>query len=245
MELKLKQALQNLGVERSTATAKRIADELGVNWSAGAGVVFQAIIDDFERVPGNIGGSRDDEESVIRKWLLKYQGGENSRASLRTSNPPGTVADPIIEEIVGSRISRLSAKDLNKITYAHRLSMSAENILGLLLEEYLAVNLQDYDWFCAWGETVKSVDFVHKDGRLLQIKNRSNSENSSSSTVRQGTKIEKWFRIKADRIEYMWNGLNEICGTTHLSESSFTSFVRKTLTENPGCLAVEESSPWS
>jgi hypothetical protein len=123
--------------------------------------------------------------------------------------------------------------------------MSAENILGLMLEEYLAVSLEFHGWHCAWGETVKSVDFVHEDGRLLQVKNRSNSENSSSSTVRNGTQIEKWFRIKADRIEYMWSSLNEICGTIELSEDSFVDFVQTTLKNNPACLSVEQENPWA
>jgi hypothetical protein len=79
---------------------------------------------------------------------------------------------------------------------------------------------------------------------LLQIKNRSNSENSSSSTVRVGTEIEKWFRIKADRIEYMWEKLNDICGTTELSEESFVIFVQKTISDNPKCLAIEPDNPW-
>ncbi len=242
--LKLKEAIKNLGAVQSVATAMRIAEENNILWNNGAAFVFHAIASDIERVPGNIGGNKDDENSVIKKWLLKYEGGKRGRASNRVSNLPGTVADPIIEEIIGARIHALSNEDLNKITYAHRLGMSAENILGLILEEYLSENLQEFGWHCAWGETVKSVDFVHEDGRLLQIKNRSNSENSSSSAVRHGTEIEKWFRIKADRIEYMWESLNEICGTTNLSEESFVQFVRETISSNPNCLAVEPSNPW-
>lgn len=122
--------------------------------------------------------------------------------------------------------------------------MSAENILGLILEEYLYVNLRQFGWHCAWGETVKSVDFIHESGRLLQIKNRSNSENSSSSAVRNGTEIEKWFRIRADTGQYMWAGLNNICGTTHLSEQEFSNFVRATISSNPDCLAIEPHNPW-
>jgi len=243
--LKLKKAIQNLGPDQSVVRAARISQETGISWGDGASFVFQAIANDTERVPGNIGGKSDDENSAIKKWLLKYQGGRNGRASNRISNLPGTVADPIIEEIIGARIEDLDSNELNKITYAHRLGMSAENILGLILEEYLSENLQEFGWHCAWGETVKSVDFVHEDGRLLQIKNRSNSENSSSSVVRHGTEIEKWFRIKADRIEYMWESLNQICGTTNLSEESFVLFVRETISSNPDCLAVEPNNPWS
>ena len=45
--------------------------------------------------------------------------------------------------------------------------MSAENILGILLEEFLFEKLSPAGWAMAWGETVKHVDFCHKDGRLL------------------------------------------------------------------------------
>ncbi|WP_369856481.1 SinI family restriction endonuclease [Candidatus Thalassolituus haligoni] len=243
--MKLQHAIEKLGAKKSIATASQIAEDLNIRWDGGVAVVFSAIAGDLERVPRNIGGKNDNESSAIRKWLLKYQAGKDGRASQRKSNLPGTVSDPVIEKIIGSRISGLTEKDLNKIQYAHRLAMSAENILGLMLEEYLAVSLEFHGWHCAWGETVKSVDFVHEDGRLLQVKNRSNSENSSSSTVRNGTQIEKWFRIKADRIEYMWSSLNEICGTIELSEDSFVDFVQTTLKNNPACLSVEQENPWA
>ena len=242
--MKLKDAIKNLGAESAINLAEEISDSEDIDWEGGAKFVFSVIASDLERVPGNIGGKSDSEKDVIKKWLIKYQSGFNGRASQRISNPPGTVADPIIEKIIGSRLDNLSDKDLEKITYAHRLGMSAENILGLILEEYLSENLIGYGWHCAWGETVKSVDFVHENGSLLQIKNRSNSENSSSSAVRDGTEIEKWYRIKADRVEYMWPQLNRICGTTNLSEDRFVDFVQRTLRSNPGCLAVEDENPW-
>jgi hypothetical protein len=242
--MKLKDAIKNLGTESALNFAKEIFDSEGIDWEGGAKFVFSVIANDLERVPGNIGCKNDSEKDVIKKWLVKYQGGFNGRASQRTSNPPGTVTDPIIEKIIVSRLENLSDEDLKKIKYAHRLGMSAENILGLILEEYLSENLIEYGWHCAWGGTVKSVDFVHENGSLLQIKNRSNSENSSSSTVRDGTEIKKWYRIKADRVEYMWPQLNEICGTTNLSEDSFVDFVQRTLTSNPDCLAVEDENPW-
>jgi hypothetical protein len=242
--LKLKEAIENLGIETAIVVAEEIARSEGIDWESGARFVFFVIANDLERVPRNIGGKNDSERDVIRKWLLKYQGGLNGRASKRVSKPPRTVADPIIEKIIGSRLDNLTNEDLNKITYAHRLGMSAENILGLILEEYLANNLKEKGWHCAWGETVKSVDFVNENGGLLQIKNRSNSENSSSSAIRIGTEIEKWYRIKADRVEYMWPQLNEICGTTSLSEKQFVDFVKVTITSNSDCLAVESNNPW-
>lgn len=242
--LKLKEALRRLGEKGSKAAARDIAQELELEWEDGLCYVFASIIADPERIPGNVGGKADDERTTLRKWLLRYKRGQEGCASRRESNTPGTVADPVIEEIIKARLSALNSEDLERIQYAHRLAMSAENILGLILEEYLAVNLRKFGWYCAWGETVRSVDFVHKTGKLLQIKNRSNSENSSSSAIRTGTNIEKWYRIKADRLEYLWDSLNKICGTTHLSEESFVRFAQKTILENPNCLAVEDENPW-
>lgn len=242
--MKLNKALETLGAERALEISEELANELSLNWDEGLKFVFAAILHDPTRAPGNIGGKKDDECSVIKKWLVKYKNGFDGRASCRLSNPPGTVADPIVEKIIGTKLTKLTGEELSKITYAHRLGMSAENILGLILEEYLSINLKDAGWHCAWGETIKSVDFVHEDGRLLQIKNRSNSENSSSSSVRDGTEIQKWYRIKADRIEYMWDSLNEICNTTSLSEEEFVVFAEQCVKNNPGCLAVEENNPW-
>lgn len=241
--LKLIKAIENLGQNEAISHAIAITAEIGVDWNNGIGFVFSVIAKDPSRIP-NIGANSDDENTVIRKWILKYQKGLENRASVRISNPPGTIPDPIVEEIIAACLTQLKSDDLNKITYAHRLGMSAENILGLLLEEYLAINLKNHGWHCAWGETIKSVDFVNESGRLLQIKNRSNSENSSSSKIRYGTLIEKWYRIRADRLEYMWDSINSICETNHLSEISFVNFVKETLSSNPNALAVETNNPW-
>ena len=240
--MKLLQAIRELGEKGALKCAKKLSDELNLEWDAGIKFVFTVIAADEERVPGNVSGSTAKE--AIKKWLEKYKGGYENRASMRVSNPPGTIADPIIEKIISARLNHLTDDDLVKITYAHRLGMSAENILGLLLEEYLATRLKKYGWHCAWGETIKSVDFVNEKGNLLQIKNRSNSENSSSSSVRDGTEIEKWYRIKADRVEYMWDKLNQICETKHLSEEDFVKFAMNCISQNPGSLAVEPNNPW-
>ena len=217
--MKLKDAIKKLGSDQAIRQAEQLAQAMPIiNWSSDVSFVFYVIAKDWNRIPGNIGGTKDDEIQTIQKWLNQYKQGYQNRASKRISQLPRTIPDPIIEQIIGTRLKHLKKEDLRKITFAHRLAMSAENILGFILEEYLAVNLLNHGWHCAWGETVKSVDFIHENGRLLQIKNRSNSENSSSTSVRDGTKIEKWYRIKANKIEYMWDELNKICGTSHLSD---------------------------
>jgi len=243
--VKLSEALKKMSHAQSVDTAKCASESYAIDWESGISHIFSAILTDPTRVPGNIGTKKDDEKSAIHKWVMKYKKGLEGRTSIRISNPLGTIADPIIDKIIGARLTHLNEEDLKKIQFAHRLSMSAENILGLILEEYLVHSINEVGWHCAWGETVKAVDFVHEDGRLLQIKNRSNSENSSSSAVRAGTEIKKWYRIKADRIEYMWDSLNAFCGTSSLSEKSFEEFAFKCITQNPSCVAVEQNNVWN
>jgi hypothetical protein len=78
-------------------------------------------------------------EEYISKWLKKYFNGYNNRASKRISKKIGTVSDEIIDTIISVRLPLLDQQKITAIKSAHRLSMSAENILGLLLEEYLAI----------------------------------------------------------------------------------------------------------
>ena len=134
---------------------------------------------------------------LAKVWLEKYENGYKNRISQRISQLPHTVADPIVSIIINARLTGLKIEHLEQIKFAHRLSMSAENILGLLLEDFLAEKLAQYGWFCCWGESIRHVDFCNVDGSLLQVKNRSNSENSSSSRVRINQPIEKWYRIDA------------------------------------------------
>ncbi len=87
----------------------------------------------------------------VKKWLKKYFNAYKNRPSNRISKKIGTVPDKIINTIISARLPHLNSENISQISSAHRLSMSAENILGLLLEEYLAENLSSYGWYCAWG----------------------------------------------------------------------------------------------
>ncbi len=242
--MNLQGSLGSLGPATALVRATAAAERHNVPWDKGINVVFSVISNDPALAPTNVKDSKDGKISAIEKWVVKYDKGYNGRVSVRVSNPPGTLADPMIENIIGARLAHLTNADLQKISFAHRLGMSAENILGLFLEEFLADNLSQSGWYCAWGETVKSVDFVKETGKLLQIKNRRNSENSSSSRVRDGTDIQKWYRIESTRIEYKWNLLNRMCEIDTLSEDSFVAFVHTLLDANPNALAVEDENPW-
>ena len=101
--MKLKEAIESLGFNAAICLAEKLANK-NDSWIAEACSVFSAIAKDPERAPGNIGGNNDDESAVIKKWLNKYQKGFDGRASQRTSKQIGTVADPIIEKIIGAKL---------------------------------------------------------------------------------------------------------------------------------------------
>ncbi|MBF2089735.1 MAG: SinI family restriction endonuclease [Synechococcales cyanobacterium K44_A2020_017] len=183
-------------------------------------------------------------ELLATAWLKRYNDSYEHRISRRISQPPSTVADPIVSVIIHARFTELTTAHLEQIKYAHRLSMSAENIQGLLLEEFLAEQLADYGWYCCWGESIRHVDFCNIDGSLLQVKNRSNSENSSSSRVRINQPIEKWYRVDARTGSYRWSYFNDKYNTDRFSEENFVAFVQQVLHSNPEALAVETNNPW-
>lgn len=189
----------------------------------------------------------EDVTHFMIKWAKKFISGFKNRPSQRTSKPIGTQHDPILDEIISARIKN-TTEDLEAIKYGHRLSMSAENITGSLLEEYIALGLKKYNWHCCWGETMKSIDFCNSNGELLQVKNSDNSENSSSRTVRDGTEIKHWYRRFSKTGATNWSALNDLVGISDdddkLTEDSFARFVRKVVSNNPGAVFLEEESPY-
>jgi len=241
-----KKLLKSTDPEKLVADAKNLATAEGSEliWDGSVQAILKIAANDPDGLAPNIKESKT-ETNVLKKWLRKYADGYNNRISKRAVNLPKTVPDPIIETIISCRLPHLKTEGLVKISFGHRLSMTAENVLGHLLEEYLANELAAFKWHCCWGETLRSVDFVNEDGRLLQVKNRSNSENSSSSRVRLGTEIEKWFRVNANNGKYLWEDLNKLHKTLNLSEENFKEFVVKTLKANQNAMPVEPANPWN
>ena len=60
---------------------------------------------------------------------------------------------------------------------------------------------------------------------MLQIKNRNNSENSSSSKVRDGTTINKWFRSFSKKDISNWKNFPDTQLNGQLSEEGFHNFI--------------------
>lgn len=223
----------------------KIKEFAGIDYDTSLEVVAKTIYKHPESSCSIYAASLD---QFLEKWTAKFIKGYKNRTSERISKAMGTKADEVIDQIIQARITTLANDQIEQIKFAHRLSMSAENIGGSLLEEYLAVNLTGFGWYCCWGETMKSIDFVDKDGRLLQVKNSDNTENSSSKTVRDGTKIEHWFRRFSKKGTTNWDKLNELIGikTTNkkLSEEGFKKFIKDTIAQNPDCLFVEDDNVW-
>ena len=186
-------------------------------------------------------------EQYVRKWVDAYLKGYKNRPSVRVGNRSATIPDSIIKEILQMRIETVSDSLADKIEGGHSLSMTIENMVGDLLEEYLSIKLADFNWYCCWGSTIDAVDFCKRDGSLLQVKTSDNSENSSSGRVREGTDIKKWFRRFSTRENtYNWAALNEMIGhkgENIVSESGFRDFVKRTIETNPNCIFLDPNSP--
>lgn len=180
-----------------------------------------------------------EEES---KFCSKFIKGYRNRPSVRKSNPTKTVPDRTIDYVLQGRIKNTTEKMLDDIRFAHKISMGAENIIGSILEEYIHISLRRFGWSVCWGSCYKAVDLCSVNGDLIQIKNKSNTENSSSNKIRSGTEIRKWYRMNANNGKYCWDELLNLtkCAESQLSEERFEGFTRLLISRNPAALFVDE-----
>jgi hypothetical protein len=162
-------------------------------------------------------------------YLAKRYFDEYRRPSIPPQKPQ-TIPDPIVGTVM-MEFYNYSQSDVERIKTEHQQAMSAENCVGALLERYLDTVLRPQEWHWCCGSFVRAIDFVKHDQNgtwmALQIKNRDNSENSSSSAIRQGTTIQKWFRSFSRTGKTNWANLPPIMQGYGLSEESFNDFVRK------------------
>jgi hypothetical protein len=152
----------------------------------------------------------------------------------RQPQTPKTVPDEMVSVILVSYFDKAPG-DVERIKHEHQLSMGAENMVGDLLERYLASVMEPRGWIWCSGSMVRAVDFIKPPQnsrglwRLLQVKNRDNSENSSSSAIRIGTQIEKWHRSFSRKAGTNWEAFPDEDVRRHLSEDQFKAFVRNYL----------------
>lgn len=151
---------------------------------------------------------------------------------------PSTIPDEMVSVIMKTAYG-YNSKAIERIKLEHQHSMCAENCVGNLLERYIDSVLRKSDWCWCCGDFVKAIDFIGKDDngkwQVLQIKNRDNTENSSSKAVRDNTTIQKWYRsyskdiVKGRDSFTRWDKLPSLMQGYGLCEDNFKAFVIKYL----------------
>jgi len=184
---------------------------------------------DLARVPDGKQVPVGSDQHLMQLMDRFIRGRENPEISTSA-----TVSDPIVENILLDYFGVDEEQEEEAVNW-HRNAMAAENIIGSLLEAYIAANLEPHGWIWCAGEVARSIDFIYpaknQSWIALQIKNRSNTENSSSNKVRQGTTIEKWYRLNAKNGTTYWSKLKTTAGVENLnlSDEGFADFVRRSL----------------
>ena len=168
----------------------------------------------------------------IGQLAKKYFG---ARAKKDWPAEPTTVPDEAVSIVIRA-VYGYTAAEAERIKAEHQHAMSAENIVGSLLERYIASVMEAHGWVWCAGDFVKAVDFVKQKAdnagwQAVQVKNRNNTENSSSAAIRQGTDIEKWFRSFAKKQATNWDKFPEPEFRGKLSEAGFRNFLRDYLTK--------------
>ncbi len=186
-------------------------------------------------------------KDYLNKWVKGYVDATQNPPSLRAASPKGSCSDPAIQKIVQIATNSTDQQAATLSAY-HNLFMSAENIQGNLLEEYISKKIHPYGWIWCNGNVLRAVDFCSADGTcLLQVKNKSNTENSSSSAIRTGTTIQKWYRLGTRIVNginypsYKWDALNIIINShvpsrvnpdCNMSENDYLVFLTQVATNN-------------
>lgn len=152
---------------------------------------------------------------------------------------PKTIPDSMVSFVLMEHF-QVDAQEIQNVITAHANAMAAENLVGKLLEPYLASVMEPLGWIWCSGAMVKAVDFIKPpsqtggEWRLLQVKNRDNSENSAGKAIRLGTSIEKWHRSFSKRAETNWANFPDTTLRDTLSEENFKAFVQSYLQQLPG-----------
>lgn len=188
-----------------------------------------------------------DFKDYISRWVRSYEEATLNPPSTRIASPKSSCSDPAIKTIV-QYVTKVDDEAAEEQSNHHNLFMSAENVQGNLLEEYIASQVRPYGWLWCSGNILRAVDFCSSDGAaLLQIKNKSNTENSSSSAIRTGTTIKKWYRLGTKKQQgaklpdYKWDGLNAIINAhvsghaadCNMTEDAYQEFLRGVASRNP------------
>ena len=204
--------------------------------------IFSIMLENRDRFPRVVVSGENNPQLYLTRLVKGYCDAMNCLPSQRIASPKTSCTDPAIRIIV-QHTQRCSDEVAANGEYIHNLFMSAENVQGNLLEEYIARNVRPYGFLWCNGNIMRAVDFCDTFGRVfLQIKNKNNTENSSSSNIREGTTIKKWYRL-GTRTEagfkkpvFKWMDLNDIINSNktegftsrpcYMNEEDYNKFLR-------------------
>ena len=211
-------------------------------------LIFDIALENTDRFPGIALTVEKTPRNYIDRWVKSYSDALNNPPSRRTANPKSACTDPAIAVIVRAT-QGMTEEQSTTGENNHNLFMSAENIQGNLLEEYIASKARPYGFLWCNGNVLRAIDFCNSDGSFfLQIKNKSNTENSSSSNIREGTTIEKWYRLGTRTRggvkypDFKWASLNTLISqhrtegfdlpTCDMSEREYEGFLARVASAN-------------
>ena len=242
IEVNLADSLSRANTKQIQAAGEKAARELGLEWGLSLKCLIICLKNNPDLIPGKIAGV--DLKSALAVWLGKYKAGLNNRYKTKIAKPSIIKRDPVLNHVLRIYNPTWPAEQIEKIFENHAMGMSIENNIGSLLEDYIALHLEPKGWIAAWGSALKAVDFYEPKGnKFLQVKNRSNSENSSSMSVRKGTDIKKWYRINAQTGKTYWSELEKITGVSGISEEGFFAFIKDAAARNPNLFYLEAVEP--
>ena len=213
--------------------------------------IFEIAVDNKAFPNINITGDKN-EKIYIEKWVSGYDNAMDNLPSNRIASAKSACSDPAIKLLVQATRGSSDEEAISEESF-HNLYMSAENIQGNLLEEYIALNTRKYGFLWCNGNVLRAIDFCNTDGSLLlQVKNKNNTENSSSSNIREGTDIIKWYRLGSCKVngkvcpKFHWDELNDIINShktegfdlppCNMNEEDYEAFLRRVATNNPNII---------
>ena len=213
--------------ENSAQVAKAAMNLIDPSLSKKYSVLIE-FLTEHPKAANTISRKKEDSKIVIGSdEYIKLQAHKFSDSRKpHAPKPPDTVPDEMVSFIL-NKYFNVPENELKQAVKLHSLSMGAENLIGDILERYIASIVESHDWVWCSGSIVSAVDFVYRKENgwaALQIKNRDDSENSSSASVRNNTDIKKWFRTFSKKVGDNWKKFPPIADVT-LSEIEFTNYV--------------------
>lgn len=149
-----------------------------------------------------VSSKNENEEQLVMRWRKKYE--SFKLPSSRACSQKGKAIDPALASAM-SKCLNLPIEKVRNSYLIHETFEKAEMKVGDLLEEFVNSVLSGQGWIWCKGGVLRAVDFVkvfgvaNKKPCFLQVKNSTNSENSSSNKIRRflTDKSQKKVPVKA------------------------------------------------